>query len=133
MALSELERRQIESYMRSGHTASAAVPFLQDLVRSAQEERIPDLVDAIRYASENMEVNRRLGVQFLAHRVPAILTNVYWPERYRTKREMLRDIVRYTARDDAWSRKVVEALIDGDRERLLRAVQGVEERARREQ
>jgi hypothetical protein len=123
MPLTDEEVGQLTHDVVQGHSASAAIPFIR---RLAREGRVEDIPLAVQHASGSMEINRGLGTSFLAHRVPAFVINHYWPERLP---HLYHQIIRETIADPDWSSRVVDAVENGDGERLRTIVDELQGRA----
>lgn len=113
------ELAELRQLVATGRTASAALSFIRNLV---DQGRVDDVPNAIRVASETMEVNGSLGRRYLANRVPALLVN----SLYRKHPTMSSQLISSTS----WSSRVVDAVESGDGGRLAQAMTELEQSSR---
>jgi len=123
--LTEEERSAVEAAARNGETGFA-LELMRALSRSGRIEELPQLVAVF---ADSVETNRVPVRNYLAHRVPAILVNHYFPAvlaRHPTHTDAAYQVfIRYMRDHKGWEEPIVLAVVEGKGSKLAAAVRQI--------
>jgi hypothetical protein len=124
--LSQEELDAIAAAAHNGETGFA-LELMRALARSGRIEALPQLVAEF---ARSVEINRAPVRNFLAHRVPGILANHYFPAALPQHRGFAtsatyQDFIQYTLDHRGWEEPIVHAIVEDDAADLTAAVRRI--------
>jgi hypothetical protein len=120
--LTEEERDAVKAAAQNGETGFA-LELMRAFARTGRIEELPQIVAVF---ADNVEINRVPVRNYLAHRVPAILVNHYFPAvlalHQRPTGSAYQGFIRYTLDHKGWEEPIVRAIIEGNASNLTAAI-----------
>lgn len=124
--LSPTERAAVEEAANKGETAFA-IEVIRSLARAGLLEKIPVVLSVF---AEGVEMNQEPVRNFLAHRIPGILTNHYFPVAFTlgpnaSGQITYQDFIDWSVQTEGWAEPIAMAARVGDPSTFVQSVKNV--------